>query len=44
MSWTCTHDWKLRFQTERRMMMGFLMDEDGIDSLIYEYFHDGEYY
>ena len=25
------------------MMMGFLMDEDGIDSLIYEYFHDYEY-
>lgn len=24
-------------------MMGFLMDEDGIDSLIYEYFHDYEY-
>ena len=23
--------------------MGFLMDEDGIDSLIYEYFHDYEY-
>lgn len=23
--------------------MGFLMDEDGIDSLIYEYFHDWEY-
>ena len=22
--------------------MGFLMDEDGIDSLIYEYFHDYE--
>ena len=24
-------------------MMGFLMDEDGIDSLIYEHFHDYEY-
>lgn len=24
-------------------MMGFLMDEGGIDSLIYEYFHDYEY-
>ena len=24
-------------------MMGFLMDEDGIDSLIYEYFHDYDY-
>lgn len=23
--------------------MGFLMDEDGVDSLIYEYFHDYEY-
>lgn len=23
--------------------MGFLMDEDGIDSLIYEHFHDYEY-
>lgn len=24
-------------------MMGFLMDEEGIDSLIYEYFHDYDY-
>lgn len=25
------------------MIMGFLMDDDGIDSLIYEYFHDYDY-
>ena len=28
---------------EGEMAMGFLMDDDGVDSLIYEHFHDYEY-